>query len=561
MSRKSHSPKADFVFLPLGGVGEIGMNLYLYGYGPEDDREWLIVDMGVTFGSEAEPGIDVILPDIRFIEEERRNIAGLLLTHAHEDHFGAVADLWPALAGLPVYATPFTAEMLKSKLGEIGLVNGFPLQVIPMGDRRKIGPFDVELISMSHSIPEPSAVVIRTPLGAALHTGDWKLDDNPLTSAPTDAERLKALGDDGIAALICDSTNAIRDGVSPSEADVAVVLSRLIREAPRRVAVTTFASNVARLGSVAKAARAAGRELVVVGRAMLRVIEAAQATGYLDPNLDFHDETIFAKLPPRKVVALCTGSQGEPRAALARIAQGEHPNVELEEGDRVIFSSRTIPGNEKAVSRVQNGLADLGTEIITDQDEGVHVSGHPRRGELEQLYGWVKPGIAIPMHGEGRHLEAHAKLAESLGVAQVVRARNGTMVRLLPGPAEIIDEVPVGRLYRDGTILTRADDGQVRERRKLSFAGSVVVSLVLSDKGVPLAEPEVALAGLPPADAQGTPFADIVRAAVSGTIESLPRPKRKDRALVSDAVRRSVRAAVNQAWGKKPMCSVLVTVL
>ena len=551
----------ELVFLPLGGVGEIGMNLYLYGYGPEDDREWLIVDMGVTFGSEAEPGIDVILPDIRFIEEERRNIAGLLLTHAHEDHFGAVADLWPALAGLPVYATPFTAEMLKSKLGEIGLVNGFPLQVIPMGDRRKIGPFDVELISMSHSIPEPSAVVIRTPLGAALHTGDWKLDDNPLTSAPTDAARLKALGDDGIAALICDSTNAIRDGVSASEADVAVVLSRLIREAPRRVAVTTFASNVARLGSVAKAARAAGRELGVVGRAMLRVIEAAQATGYLDPNLHFHDETIFAKLPPRKVVALCTGSQGEPRAALARIAQGGHPNVELEEGDRVIFSSRTIPGNEKAVSRVQNGLSDLGTEVITDQDAAVHVSGHPRRGELTQLYGWVKPGIAIPMHGEGRHLEAHARLAESLGVEQVVRARNGTMVRLLPGPAEIIDDVPVGRLYRDGTILTRADDGQVRERRKLSFAGSVAVSLVLSEKGVLLAEAQIALTGLPPADAQGTPFAEIVRGAVTGTIESIPRPKRKDQALVSDAVRRSVRAAVNQAWGKKPMCSILVTML
>jgi ribonuclease J len=561
MSRKSHAPKADFVFLPLGGVGEIGMNLYLYGYGPEGDREWLIVDMGVTFGGEQEPGIDVILPDIRFIEEERHNIAGLLLTHAHEDHFGAVTDLWPALAGIPVYATPFTAEMLKAKLTEIGLVNGFPLQVIPMGDRRKIGPFDVELISMSHSIPEPSAVVIRTPLGAALHTGDWKLDDNPLTSAPTDSARLKALGNDGIAALICDSTNAIRDGVSPSEADVAVVLARLIREAPRRVAVTTFASNVARLGSVAKAARAAGRELVVVGRAMLRVIEAAQATGYLDPDLDFHDETVFAKLPPRKVVALCTGSQGEPRAALARIAQGEHPNVELEEGDRVIFSSRTIPGNEKAVSRVQNGLSDLGTEVITDQDAAVHVSGHPRRGELTQLYGWVKPGIAIPMHGEGRHLEAHARLAESLGVEQVVRARNGTMVRLLPGPAEIIDDVPVGRLYRDGTILTRADDGQVRERRKLSFAGSVAVSLVLSDKGVLLAEPEIALTGLPPADAQGTPFAEIVRGAVTGTIESIPRPKRKDQALVSDAVRRSVRAAVNQAWGKKPMCSVLVTML
>jgi ribonuclease J len=561
MSKKFDRKGADFVFLPLGGVGEIGMNLYLYGYGRDGARDWLIVDMGVTFGSETEPGVDVILPDIGFIEEERHNIAGLLLTHAHEDHFGAVIDLWPQLAGVPVYATPFTAEMLKSKLAEIGLVNGFPLHVMPLGDRRSIGPFDVELISMSHSIPEPSAVVIRTPLGAALHTGDWKLDENPLTSAPTDAVRLKALGEDGLAALICDSTNAVRDGVSPSEADVAVTLARLIREARQRVAVTTFASNVARIGSVANAARAAGRELVVVGRAMYRVIEAAQATGYLDPNLAFHEETAFAKLPPHKVVALCTGSQGEPRAAMARIAQGEHPNVKLDAGDMVIFSSRTIPGNEKAVSRIQNALADLRVEVITDQDAAVHVSGHPRRGELEQLYGWVRPSVAIPMHGEGRHLEAHAKLAERLGVKHVVRARNGAMVRLLPGPAQVIDDVPVGRLYRDGLILTRADDGQVRERRKLSFAGSVAVSLVMSEKGHLLAEPEVALTGLPATDNEGTPFSEIARDAVIGTIESLPKPKRKDQALVSEAVRRSVRAAVNQAWGKKPMCSVLLTVL
>jgi ribonuclease J len=561
MARRSDRKGADFVFLPLGGVGEIGMNLYLYGYGHDGARQWLIVDMGVTFGSDAEPGIDVILPDISFIEEERHNIVGLLLTHAHEDHFGAVIDLWPQLARVPVYATPFTAEMLKSKLAEIGLVNGFPLHVMPLGNRRSIGPFDVELISMSHSIPEPSAVVIRTPLGAALHTGDWKLDENPLTSAPTDAVRLKALGEDGLAALICDSTNAVRDGVSPSEADVAVTLARLIREAPQLVAVTTFASNVARIGSVASAARAAGRELVVVGRAMFRVIEAAQATGYLDPNLAFHEETAFAKLPPRKVVALCTGSQGEARAAMARIAQGDHPNVKLAEGDRVIFSSRTIPGNEKAAARVQNGLADLRVEVITDQDAPVHVSGHPRRGELEQLYGWVRPTVAIPMHGEGRHLEAHAKLAERLGVKQVVRARNGAMVRLLPGPARIIDDVPVGRLYRDGMILTRADDGQVRERRKLSFAGSVAVSLVMSEKGHLLAEPEVALTGLPATDNDGTSFVEIARDAVIGTIDSLPKPKRKDQALVSEAVRRSVRAAVNQAWGKKPMCSVLLTVL
>ncbi|MGH6864798.1 MAG: ribonuclease J [Methyloceanibacter sp.] len=561
MARKSNRNEAEFVFVPLGGVGEIGMNLYLYGYGPQDAREWLIVDMGVTFGTEYEPGIDVILPDIRFLEEERHNVVGLLLTHAHEDHFGAVADLWPRLGRIPVYATPFTAEMLSSKLGEMGLADDLPLEVIPMGARRRIGPFDIELVSMSHSIPECSAVAIKTSLGTALHTGDWKLDEQPLTSAPTDAVRLRVLGAEGIAALICDSTNAVREGISPSEADVAVTLDRLIREAPQCVAVTTFASNVARLGSVAKAARAAGRELVVVGRAMYRVIEAAQATGYLNPDLPFQEETAFDKLPRNKVVALCTGSQGEPRAAMARIAAGEHPNVTLQTGDRVIFSSRTIPGNEKAVSRVQNALADMGLDVITDQDAPVHVSGHPRRGELEQLYGWVKPDVAVPMHGEGRHLEAHARLAERLGVDQVVRARNGTMVRLLPGPAEIIDDVPVGRLYRDGAILTSADDGQVRERRRLSFAGSVAVSLVLSEKGALLADPEVALTGLPVTDSQGVSLERIARDAAIGTIESITRPRRKDPALVSEAVRRGVRAALNQAWGKKPVCSVLLTVI
>lgn len=560
MSRNSKQTP-EFVFLPLGGVGEIGMNLYVYGYGPEAAREWLIVDMGVTFGGEQEPGVDIILPDIRFLEEERGNIAGLLLTHAHEDHFGAVVDLWPLLGGITVYATPFTAAMLKSKLGECGLAQDFPLEIMPMGGRREIGPFDVELVSMSHSIPEPSAVVLRTELGTALHTGDWKLDENPLTSAPTDETRLRALGEEGIAALICDSTNAVRDGVSPSEADVALTLDRLIREAPKRVAVTTFASNVARIRSVVHAARAAGRELVIVGRAMHRVIEAAQATGYLDPDLKVLQETEFERIPAKKVVALCTGSQGEGRAAMARIALSEHPNVSLDPGDRVIFSSRAIPGNEKAVGRVQNGLADQGIEVITDQDAVVHVSGHPRRGELEQLYGWLRPDIAVPVHGEGRHLEAHAQLAERLGVREVVRARNGAMVRLAPGPAVIIDDVPVGRLYRDGSIITRADDGQVRERRKLSFAGSVAVSLVLSDKGALLADPEVALSGLPAADAQGVPLESIAREAAIGTIESIPKPRRKDSALVSEAVRRSVRAAMNQAWGKKPICSVLLTVI
>ena len=565
MSSSPKSPDRNrdaLVFVPLGGVGEIGMNLYLYGYGRRGSYEWLVVDMGVTFGSEYEPGIDVIMPDIRFLEEERHNIAGILLTHAHEDHFGAIPDLWPLLGRAPIYATPFTAEMLKSKLAEMWADDDdLPLEIVPLGASRTIGPFDIELIAMSHSIPEPSAVAITTPLGRVLHTGDWKLDENPLTSPPTDEDRLRAIGREGLDALVCDSTNAIREGISPSEADVAANLEKLIADAPQCVAVTTFASNVARLGSVAKAARATGRELVVVGRAMYRVIEAAQATGYLDPELDFYEETAFAKLPREKVVALCTGSQGEPRAAMARIASGEHPNVSLKPGDWVIYSSRTIPGNEKAVGRVQNALADNKVEVLTDQDALVHVSGHPRRGELQALYDWLKPDVAVPMHGEGRHLEAHAEFAEALGVKKVIRARNGTMVRLLPRPAAIIDDVPVGRLYRDGDILTSADAGQVRDRRKLSFAGVVTVSLVLTTKGELVADPEVSLTGLPEEDNQGIPLWEIAREAAIGTVESIPRPRRKNPDLVAEAVRRGVRAAIGQSWGKKPVCTVLTTVL
>jgi len=562
VSSKSNRNSDALVFVPLGGVGEIGMNLYLYGYGRRGAYTWLIVDMGVTFGGEYEPGIDVILPDIRFLEEQRHNIAGLLLTHAHEDHYGAIPDLWPLLGHVPIYATPFTAEMLRAKLGEMRVnVDDLPLEIVPMGAKRSIGPFDIELIAMSHSIPEPNAVAITTPLGTVLHTGDWKLDKQPLTSAPTDEARLREIGRDKLAALICDSTNAIRDGVSPSEAEVAVGLEQLIAKAPNCVAVTTFASNVARLGSVAKAAKAANRELVVAGRAMYRVIEAAQATGYLDPDLSFHQETAFHQFPPNKVVALCTGSQGEARAALARIAAGEHPSISLKARDWVIFSSRTIPGNEKAVARVQNALSDNKIEILTDQDALVHVSGHPRRGELKQLYDWLKPDIAVPMHGEGRHLEAHAELAEDLGIKQVIRARNGTMVHLLPQPAAIVDDVPTGRLYRDGNILTSADDGQVRDRRKLSYAGIVSVSLILTTKGELVADPQIALNGLPEEDNQGIPLREIARDAAIGTVQSIPRPRRKDPALVAEAVRRGVRAALGQTWGKKPVCTVLLTVL
>src|ERR1700730_3598093 len=396
--------QGELLFAPLGGIGEIGMNLSIYGFGDGRRRQWLIVDCGVSFASEKHlPGVDLILPDIRFLIEERRNIVGLVLTHGHEDHMGALIDLWPRL-NVPLYATPFTAALFEARrLSEPGAPQ-IPVNVVPLCGRVRLGPFDVEFINVAHSIPESNALAIRTPAGTVLHTGDWKIDPTPLVGGPTDAARLAALGDAGVLALIGDSTNAVREGRSPSETDVAKTLAELIRTAPRRVAVTTFASHVGRLRAVADAARAAEREVVVVGRAMERVVQVARETGYLDGVQDFRSAQSYGYLPPDRVVALCTGSQGEPRAALARIAEGPHPEVTLTRGDRVIFSARTIPGNEKAVARVINGLVTQGIEVITDRTHLVHVSGHPRRAELLDMIAWVRPKILIPAHGEALHL-------------------------------------------------------------------------------------------------------------------------------------------------------------
>ncbi len=556
---RSHK-QDELVLLPLGGVGEIGMNLYLYGYGPPRRRQWLMVDLGITFPGEREPGIDVIVPDIRFIEEERGALAGIILTHAHEDHLGAVMHLWPRLRA-PLYATPFAAALLRAKLAEEGREGDIPIEEIACRSRLDIGPFDVELVDMAHSIPESNALAIRTPAGTVLHSGDWKLDPDPITGSPTDEKRLREIGGEGVDALVCDSTNALRDGVSPSERDVAETLARMIAEAPNRVAVTTFASNIARLRSVIQAAEAAGRQTVVVGRAMIRALQIARETGHLPADTPLLSDEDFRALPRDKVVALCTGSQGETRGALARIATGSHPKVAFAPADLVIYSSRTIPGNEKAVGRIQNALVDQGAEVVTDADALVHCSGHPRRGELAQLYDWIRPKAAVPMHGEARHLAAHATLARSLGVGHVVGARNGSLVRLCPAPAEQIDEAPAGRLHKDGRLLVEAEGEALRARRRLSVAGMVTVSLVLSAKGGVMAEPRVALSGVPDRDADGRPMADIVLDAVHSALDGIPKPRLKSSDLVGEAVRRAVRAGVNEVWGKRPHCAVLVSVL
>jgi len=550
--------KQDLVFAPLGGVGEIGMNLSIYGLGNAQKRSWLAVDLGVSFASEEHlPGVDLILPDIRYLVEVRKNLVGLVLTHAHEDHYGAVLDLWPKLK-IPIYATPFTAALLEAKRrGERDAQPEIPVNIVQLGSRFSVGPFDIELVSMAHSIPESNALIIRTPCGTVLHTGDWKIDPTPVLGDVTDEKKLRALGAEGCLALIGDSTNAVREGRSPSEADVGKTITELIRTARGRVAVTTFASNVARLRTVANAARAADREVVVVGRAMERIAQIARETGYLDGVQDFRPADAYGYLPPNKVVALCTGSQGEARAALSRIAADQHPQVTLSRGDLVIFSARTIPGNEKEVGRVMNGLIDQGIEVITDRTHLVHVSGHPRRAELAELIGWVKPKILIPVHGEALHLSEHAKLARSLGVPEVVQCRNGDLVRLAPS-AGVIDEVPAGRLYKDGTLLVEADARTVADRKRLSFAGVVSVALAITDKGVLAADPELDLIGIPERDRDGASIEDAVYDVVLDTVESLPRKRRGDPDAVAESVRRAVRATVVQRWGKKPMCHVHV---
>ena len=551
------NPRQDLVFAPLGGVGEIGMNLSIYGLGTERRRQWLAVDFGVSFAAEEHlPGVDLILPDIRYLVEERKNLAGMVLTHAHEDHFGALLDLWPRLK-VPVYATPFSAALLEAKCaGEPGAPD-IPITIVERGSRFTVGPFDVELVTMTHSIPEANALIIRTPLGTVLHTGDWKLDDKPMLKDPTDEKKLRALGEEGCLALIGDSTNAVREGRSPSESDVAASIAELIKAAPRRVAVTTFASNVGRLRAVAEAAQAAGREVVVVGRAMERIVQIARETGYFDGVPPVRGTDAYGYLPPDKVVALCTGSQGEPRAALARIAEDQHPDVTLGKGDRVIYSARTIPGNEKAVGRIINALIEQGIEVVTDRTHLVHVSGHPRRDELAALIGWVKPQILVPVHGEALHLHEHAKLARQLGVKNVVQVRNGDLLRLAPD-AGVIDEVPAGRLYKDGRLIVAADARTVADRKRLSFAGAVSVALALTDKGEMVDDPSVDLIGIPERGRDGELMANTVYDAVIETFESLPRARRRDPDSVGEAVRRAIRSRLAERWGKKPMCHVHV---
>lgn len=547
----------ELVFAPLGGLGEIGMNAALYGYGSFGRRKWLLVDLGLAFAGPDIPGVDLVLPDLSFIEKLKKDLVALVITHAHEDHIGAIADLWPRLE-CPVYATRFAAGLLEAKrLAEPGAPN-VPITIVQPGEKIALDPFSVEYVPMAHSIPESTALAIRTPAGLVLHTGDWKIDSNPVVGWSTDEARLRALGDEGVLALVCDSTNIMRSGESPSEADVAKTLRELIAGAPGRVAVTTFASNVARLRSVAEAALAANRVVIVVGRAMARVAAVARECGYLDGVPEFLSADAYAQFDRDKVVVLATGSQGEPRAALARMAQDDHPAVRLAPGDKLIFSSRTIPGNERPVNSIINAMIDQGIEVITDRTHLVHVSGHPRRSEVLRMYEWTRPKIAVPAHGEALHLTEHMEFARSLNVERAMRVRNGDVARLAPGPPGLVDHIAVGRLFKDGDILIGSDDEAIATRRRLAFAGVISVGLALTTRGELAGDPDVVLTGLPKRTQDGRAMDQIVDKILFETIDALSRPRRRDPDSVADAVERAIRAGVRNVWGKKPIVHVLV---
>lgn len=546
-------------FLPLGGSNEIGMNLNLYGHGPEEDRKWIIVDCGVTFGDLSTPGVDLIMPDPTFIEDRAHDLLGMVLTHAHEDHMGAVAQLWRRLR-CPIYATPFTAWLVRDRLAEHGLLDEVELHEIQLDSRFELGPFDLQMVTLTHSIPEPNGLAIRTPAGLILHTGDWKIDPDPLIGETTDVSTLEAMGEEGVLAMICDSTNVFSPGDSGSEGDVREALIELVGELKGKVAIAAFASNVARLQSAIEAAEANGRRVCLVGRSMHRMTAAAKSVGLLQHVQDFVTEEEAGFFPNDKILYLCTGSQGEPRAALSRIAEGSHRNVTLGNGDTVIFSSRVIPGNEIGIFDLQNRLAEKGVEIITEKDRPIHVSGHPCRDELAQMYAWAKPKIAIPVHGERRHLLEHANFARSLQVPHSVSVRNGDLVELrADGGASIIDETPSGRLYVDGNFVTHSDADSMRERRRLSWAGFITVSLAVSERGELVSGPEIRAAGLPEdTDMPIEAFHDALAEAAEARFERLGRRTRRDPDQVEEEIRLAVRREANGIWGKKPHVDVVV---
>jgi ribonuclease J len=541
-------PGNELLFLALGGSGEIGMNVNLYG----TQGKWVMVDCGLTFADPFYPGIDLILPDLTFIEERRKDLLGIVLTHGHEDHIGALPYLAADL-GVPLYATPFTAGLIKGKLDEEGLTGKVELNIIDNEGSFALGPFGFRYVPLAHSIPEGNALLIETPYGNIFHTGDWKLDEAPQLGEPSTPDELTAIGDAGVLALVCDSTNVFNPEASGSEGDVRAGLDRVIGEAKGRVLVTTFASNAARLQTLGQVAKDTGRTLCVAGRSLDRILRVAKSVGYLKDFPDTVDFDAIMAVPPHKAMIIATGGQGEARAALARVAEGSHI-IKLAAGDRVVFSSKQIPGNEVAIGKIQNTLAAAGVEMITDRQAHVHVSGHPGRPELAAMYGWIRPQIVVPVHGEMRHMAEQARFADEHGVPRTIVQQNGELVRLAPDGPEKLGFERVGRLVLDGDVILPADGGTMNERRKLSLNGHISVAVAIDANRRLKGEPEVRLQGIPVEEDRDDFLDDVCDAAR----QTVGKAKGRDLESLREALRLAVRRRATHWTGKKPVVDVMI---
>jgi ribonuclease J len=540
-------PRDELLFLALGGSGEIGMNVNLYGC----QGKWIMVDLGMTFADPAYPGIDLVLPDLGFIEDRRDDLLGIVLTHGHEDHIGAIPYLAVDL-GAPLYATPFTAGLIAGKLEEEGLTDQVKVNIVEMEGDFRLGPFGLRYVPLAHSIPEGNALLIDTPQGRVFHTGDWKLDDAPQLGDPSTEAELRAIGDQGILALVCDSTNVFQDASSGSEAEVREGLDAVIVEAKGRVLVTTFASNAARLKTLGHVAQDTGRQVCVAGRSLDRILRVSKSVGYLTDFPETVDFETAMRLPRDQVMIIATGGQGESRAALSRIAFGQH-KLELSEGDLVVFSSKQIPGNEIAIGRIQNELAAKGIEMITDRQADVHVSGHPGRPELKAMYDWIRPEIIVPVHGEMRHMAEHDRFARAQGVPRGIVQKNGDLIRLAPDGPTKLGEERVGRLILDGDVILAADGSTMNERRKLSWSGIISIALALDDDDRVLGEPQIAIEGVPVEEDRDAFLSEACDAAAAAA-----RKHSGQHEKLREEIRLAVRRCATVWTGKKPVVDVLI---
>ena len=546
--------KEELIFCPLGGSGEIGMNMNLYAYGKEDNQKWIIVDMGVTFADDTIPGVDLIMPDPGFIIDKKEDLLGIVLTHAHEDHIGAVAHIWPELK-CKLYATPFTAALLTEKFKEKKIDISSFLKIVPLNSKIKLGAFEIDFVTLTHSILEPNGLSIKTPLGTILHTGDWKIDPNPLIGNKIDEEKLKTIGNNGVSAMICDSTNIFSPGRAGSESDVRDSLLRIMELKTKRILVTSFASNVARMESIFYCAKNTGRSICLVGRSMHRIYKAAKKCGYLKGLIEPLEPRNAKKISKDKILYLATGSQGEPMGAMNRIVNGSHPDVFLEEGDCVIFSSKIIPGNEKKLYNLQNQIVKNNIEIISEENAFVHVSGHPNRDDLKDMYKWVKPKCIIPVHGEHRHMQEHVSFAKEMQIHKTLLIENGDIIKLLPGDApQIIDKAPSGRVYLDGNINVETDSQSIKDRKNLSINGYLEITLLVSNNGK-IKKPIISFRGIPE-NQSNEPFIFDMEDEIFNICKTFSLESKNQQKNLIETIKQNCRRIVREKTGKKPFTNI-----